>query len=452
MIAQELDYAPALATNPSYRYSKLVPQSGTQSVSLSTNQTTETLIEVPTKCVNLSRSVLQYQVYVPELASNTTSVHTSGLPSIDRLSCYTRSGVYICDINNVDKFYRVVAPRTTKFAKMNSADKMAIAATSALATSVGHYLHNSNALSSASKRVDNAGTALTNSDKSYSEQEYIQQGVAADGSGAGHIYYNVQMELGEMVHTVLNIDKDLYFGEIMVLRIQWAPSNRLGFVSLSAAPTLPTVAISTACTINNIALYLAVESNPDIISALVAKVNTSGIQLVVPYVHTYKNSASSSTYIATQQRLNRGHGSSLLRVYSSLFNGAESGATVFNNTNIASAKYTSFYTSMDSMRLQDSDVNVANNEDYLMIKDALEGSCIQNSGIFKYNACVEDDFTGFRTSDASATDSIQNGLSLEAERLYQVNLNAVSAASQNLYSFFICQKLLVIGGGSIQLM
>lgn len=451
MIASELSYAPSLITNPSYRYSKLVPQAGTQSVNLSTNQTTETLIEIPTKVHNLSRSVLQFQVQIPELAGHHTNIHSSGFPSIDRLSVYTRSGVYICDINSVDKFYKVVAPRTSKFVKMMSADKMAIGASSALATSVGHYLHTSNALASASYRLDNTGANLIASDKSYVEQQYIQQGAAA-GAGAGDVFYNVQMELGEMIHTVLNIDKDIYFGEIMVLRIQWAPSNRLGFVSTTGAPTVNVAAISTACLINNIALYLAVETNPDIISSLVAKVNSSGLQLIVPYVHTYKNSNSNSTFIATQQRLNRGHGSSLLRVYSSLFNGSESGSTAFNNSNVASAKCTSFYTSMDSMRLQDSDVSVANNEDYLMMKDALEGSCIENSSIFKYNWVVQDDFTGFKTSDASLTDSTQNGLSLEAERLYQVNLNSVSAANQNLYSFYITQKMLVIAGGAVQLM
>jgi hypothetical protein len=215
-------------------------------------------------------------------------------------------------------------------------------------------------------------------------------------------------------------------------------------------PTLPGVALDTGVVINNLRLDLAVEINNAIVAGMVEKVQSSGLSLVVPYVTTYKNSFASGTQSAISQKLNSGNGRTLLRVLTSAFTQNETGSSSQDNSNVASAKVIDFYSQLDSSRLQEPVINVLTNQDYLYKRKEIEDSSIQSSGQYKYSWNWCDSFDGFKSVQIPEVGSIENGLSLAEERLYQLNVTT-NALALNFYSFYTTQKVLSIMGRNIEI-
>ena len=454
LVSQVLDYSPKAITTPSYSMNRIYQTTGATSVVLSTS-TTESNFEIPpNKVINLSRSVLSYSV---DVTATTGGVYTNlfmNVPNISGVQLTTRSGTYLCDIRNADKFMRVVLPRVNKLTDLLSNDSGDTAATSGADLSVNKFCQASDTLAAAaigdnhaksSARVVAGGLLTGIPSKSYTEQCYLKQSVIN-----GAIGYNVEIDLGSFVHSILAEDKDLFFdNEVLNLRILWTPYTALGYSSAidGSSPT----ALSAGASISNLNLYVAVEQNEEIANSLISKVKSSGLQLVVPYVHTVKQTVGVSTSNTFSQKLNRSHGSSLLRAYFSVFHATESSSTQYDISNVGSAKIFDWYSMLNSNRMEQFTANCALNQDYLTQKEMLEHSCIQNSNIQKYNQCIIKDWTGMKCVEYKKTDSVQNGLSLQDEQQLAFVLTTPSIASVQ-YAFFVCQKVLQIGGGQISMM
>jgi hypothetical protein len=113
--------------------------------------------------------------------------------------------------------------------------------------------------------------------------------------------------------------------------------------------------------------------------------------MIVPYVHAFKNSTAASTSSNIHQRVNIGHGRSLLRVYHIVNRNDESGRTAYDINNTYEEKIVNFYTALDNERLQEITVDPSKNEDYMFLQESLKGSTIQNSRMYKYNRVWIDD-------------------------------------------------------------
>ena len=83
-------------------------------------------------------------------------------------------------------------------------------------------------------------------------------------------------------HTLLHIDKDLYFGESLTMKLVFAPyyswvfEQDAAFCNIGALGVVPMV--------SHFQLLLSIESNPVIVKALREKVTSSqGFTMIVPY-------------------------------------------------------------------------------------------------------------------------------------------------------------------------
>lgn len=99
----QLIYKPVVQYQPSYRLSKLLPLSGSQTVNiLSGGSTSECIFEIPTKPFNLSECILSYKrVFAGQGVGNYAWTFTDTIPELQSVQLYTRSGKYLADLQQL---------------------------------------------------------------------------------------------------------------------------------------------------------------------------------------------------------------------------------------------------------------------------------------------------------------------------------------------------------------
>ena len=338
-------------------------------------------------------------------------------------------------------------------------------------------------------------------------------------AAAGALAISYQLPLGSIKDTLLEINKSLYFGDNLILSLSFNPATKFswlttggvegGQASIAAGliggvlgtanpgtqmvqwtPTTGTSPQTVQPALSNLALYIAVETDPIITSQLINKVNTEGFSITVPYVYCTKTLISitaaaagtiGSGSFAMQQRITRGYGQRLLRCYTAVFGtetlvAANTNHCVYSGTfndtvadgttavvGVATTAFTTnlhddmplgaYNTSLDGIRLQDFTLSASDSTHWLVNEPYLRGSCILNAEQYK-NQCMHiDSWTGNPVCEED--DTIDNGISLDADKTYGVSYNTLynfgAIANKNHYLFFVVQRSLVIKGNQIML-
>lgn len=559
----EIDYRPKTFENGSYRYTRILPVQGPRVIDLSATAVGTTTIELPAKVFNLSKSQLRFNMTLnaqgPEAANvgPGLAIHADTIPCIDRLSLFTRSGIYICDITNFNTFMKVtnkwtqsveelcsndvgepldygttanpyVTTRTNGFQACRSAafnlpqqqkikrlglsaslpadlptlnaamkagtlttpgvfvdaiDADHAASTQSLASAIGAFGSQINQLFNGNyfpPVINGCGTIPE------TEQRYVFTVGRASGMSADSATHLTSLQylikLGQIPHSIFAVNKDLYFGETLVLQINWATTPRIAYkypaytYAAGATGDNTHAAYMRESHPNNVSvddgnlvtdntafnkiydcqLYLAVETNRLLIETIVRQMSTNGLRVLCPYMIAQKYTSTASETQNVQQRLNRAWGRSLLRVYHSVFNESERNHLAYDNNNLDGAKVKELYTTLDNDRLQESNLvayktgSTSANEDYQALAELIKGTSYQSPTHFQMNWSWVDDWTGRSPVHHRVYDIAETGLSLSTERLWQIYLSMTSAA-YNHYSFFITQKLLTITPSQIMI-
>ena len=346
-----------------------------------------------------------------------------------------------------------------------------------------------------------------------------------DATAAG-LAVSYQIPLKAVKDTILEVNKSLYFGDNLILSLSFNPTSKFSWLSTSGIdggqaqtqvvtgltqiainPSVggagvgvtpvqwtpnagSAVAVNTAA-LTNLALYIAVETDPIVTSQLINKVNGAGFVMTIPYVYCTKSPVNVSAILGTaapstssfsmQQRITRGYGHRLLRCYSAIF-GAEGitagnmsimdnshafpntiadGATVmgvgsvtgFTTNQHSDLCLGGYNTTLDGIRLQDFTVSASDSTHWLINEPYLRGSCILTLDQYKNQCCHVDSWTGKPVCEED--DTIDNGLSLDADKTYGVSYqtlyNTSSSTQLNHYLFFVVQRVLAIKGNIIGL-
>lgn len=561
---QEIDYRPKTYEHGTYRFNRLLPVQGPLNVSLSATNVTTTTIELPAKVFNLAKSVLRFTMQSPWQGNSPVGqwFHADTIACIDRLSLFTRSGVYICDLTNFNTYMKVTnkwtqskeeliandigepsayadppAPNATctngfqicnsaaanlpqglvrrKFVQnkvpttttttiqgVSTSDVVPALPYAAAPGTAGASLIYRQQIESALNSVQQYNNFATTGNQmpqalnatgtiDRTEQRYLFSVGRAETqcttTGYGTML-NYLIKFGQIPHSIFSVDKDLYFGETLILQINWAPINRIGFRGEAVEITAPTdtvpstvieyhpatryfgstegvgaVVAATATTplqavggainfqLNNVTCYLAVETNRLLIETIVRQMATSGLRMLVPYVTCNKYTSTAGITQNVQQRLNRAWGRTLLRVYHSAFNSVETEVHAYNNYNVGGANTVkTFYTTLDNDRLQEVSLDCATLDDYLFLQEMLKGTSFQSATHFQSNWSWIDDWTGRSPSEYKRMDIGECGLTLAQERLWQIYMTTQSVAL-NHYSFFVTQKMLTITPSQIMI-
>ena len=462
--APQVEYVKKILLNPSYRISKLIPLTG-QGLSLGISSTTNAQFELQTNVMNLSRSRLTFDVYVPwSVAGAYNWIQADPLALFDRIQLYTRGGVSLLDLNGVNNYSSLVTPYKTKLQDMlqRSLGGMPSGAT-AVSTTINTVVATDSQLVPIQgiQACNIAGLSNyrpdgTTASDNFVEQRHLFQSVIQGVVPAapavigvtGQMTLSYQINLSNLIHSICEIDQDLYFGENLILSLTFAPCQK--FTWSAAAQNLPAggaLPPTYASTVTNLSLYLSVETNQEVANALVAKAHSpEGFSINVPFVYSQKYASTVGASSSIFQRFNRGHGSRILRFYYGLFNTAETLNTTLDHSNVNNGKITSYYSTLNNMRCQEFSVECGASLDWLVNNHDIDRSSILSINQFKYQFCHMENYAGQRPCESN--DTIITGLDLSQEKTYGVTVTTTNTAF-NHWLFTVIQRELRIGGGQI---
>ena len=479
LVSNQLDYSKKILSYARYKMSKKNPQ-GNPSVHLSATGGEETVIQVPTEAINFSRSRLRMRVKLPE--SNTANryvfAYTNTLPMIRSIQFYGDNFYNLVDIQNADVYLNVVRPVDTKIDDYLTFDHVSASATSAdiETTNMGLCKNGvnedsiTNPLVAAGVQVP-ANFVVVNRHKRpnnsecnprLTDMEYFIAGAEQDGAGAGNIWYDVDVPLSCFKNTLFSLDKDIYFPQIMNIRIIWNQYTKLAWIGSSltnpttnAAAYNPSLAANFIPTISNISIYFAIEQNPMIKQQLISQVKDSGLNVMIPYVHSLKKPVDGTSQTVSYT-FRPSHGFMLKKIYHTLFPNAETLNNAFNHINTnAAQKVLQYYTLLNgSVRLQDNNIVTAHSDDYSIHHEKIKGSVIQNINMYKFNWLHVDSFGPDKPLCEDEDDYNQGvitGLPLDQETIWDINCLETTNATHNHYTFAVTLRNLNINAVSYSL-
>jgi hypothetical protein len=335
--SDELVYSKSVSAHGNYKYLRIVPIGSTQNPALSLTSTVQTQFELPNNVMNLSLSKLVFDLAIPT-AINTkfNNVYANALSLIDRITLTSRSGVILADIPNTHIFGSMVSSVNTKLSDLmvrNSPGYALYAGATTDFTAAQNATSQSGAIAKSSVSPINdivrcngavnyqVGESTTNAThltatpySAYNEPLVIFTGPAISQCGA----LSYQLNFSAFKDTLMELNKNIYFGDNIVLTINWNSFTKCGFTTTAivAANAVTGFAAFSGIvpSINNLYLYTAFETDPTIISQLVSSVNNGEFSIITPFVYCQKYNVSVSTSSSVQQRFNSSYGSTLLRV------------------------------------------------------------------------------------------------------------------------------------------
>lgn len=477
-VDDSLDYSPKEISSGSYVLRNVNPET-TQPV-IALNSTTNTEFLLPNTVFNLYNSFLNFNILINDGANtgadNRLVAHSGFLAPIDGISLSTNAGIKLVELNNVPEYTKLVWRAETDLQQFlthpphsygeatvaavteagqlfgrNRTINAAIAADLAAATMAASSGHNS----------ANDGTAFAVQDDAYNTvQTWVASILETAGNGAGSVGVRVQLPLKMLYGSLFAMNKDLFFNEQLRLTIRWNQGAKFGasFDDQGAA-NFATATASTdlldAPTVSSVLLRLAVETSEPIISSIKQRVMLGeGLNLNMPFTYAYKfvSSAQANDSNTVIRKLNRGHGSKLLRVFAGIYSAANIGTRYCNLYNVAAQKWSNYRCFIDSKPIQDEVLAVTDYTAWQYHANKLRGSVVKSVKDWNQNPVIIEDFSGVALSkDYPLNDHMSSGLDLVNEREFALQYTNV-IASLPCYIFCVCLKQLSITNQGISVM
>lgn len=431
VVSGTLDYKKLDYSHSTIAYQRILPtQSGP--VVIAPTSETEMFFDIPARVFNLSKSMLVGSASVAASgAGNMNWMFEDSISLIKTVELYADNGTYMMQLPNAQNYTHIVRKVETSFQEFESQDQL-------------NRLYKSNIISGA----NNAGCRPSGgaADVSYLENTYVRSAAANTA-----LVSSFQIPLNAYKNTIGSLDKDLYFGEIIHLRIVFGQGVKITYLGTSATNPTTGAAIPTSnVTVSGLTLYLACEQNLDICSGLIAKVKAGGFNILCPYVYPFKQ-----TLIGANSNVNyimkRKHGHHLQKVYHSVYNAVENINLAYDHDNTNGAKTVSYYTTIDGNRLTSFDISCLSTDltDYMINRRLLRGSAIQSSNVYQYNWFHCDDFTELPgpvdRQNPMPAENLVAGLSLEVDKKWEFMPTMANAGiNYNHYTYFIVQRTLNI--------
>lgn len=488
-ISRELDYQKRELTHPYYKYIRKNPQSQqTQTVNASGGQ--ELLIQTTgSDTINFSKSKLCWSVLVPrEAVDSYVNIHAAGIPYFRQVSLYGDATNYIIDVSDNDVYSRVVSMTDLKLTDMLSNDLVVTSEQRAagIGTSagvladykqtIGNGLRRNNTLPADAVAQDSRpclaedGTTAGQATMAYTEPLYAIRGnVSTDAVAApntvgarGDCYVDYAIPLSMICkNSFFSLDKDFYFPRVMNLRFTFNRKSKISWLTTGGANTsyvLGAADLTHDIAISNFHMKFAIEQDIGIQASLKEKVmSPGGMNVIFPYVHCYKRNAGVASTQSINYIFTRYHGSNLFKIYHTLTSNTETLNNAYNMNNIAEAKLLQYYTALNGKRIQDSNIDIVQQEDWTYMKDKLLGSVSgQSVDLYRYNWVNVDKF-GDGDHPLCEDDKVYNsqlltGVDLSTDQTFDFNGVNMVAAAYNHYTFAIALRMLNINANGFAIM
>jgi len=497
--SSEIDYSIKNVSHSTYEYSQIFKQDGINNISLNQSGGNDTLFQIPICAFNLAQSYLNFSMYVNYGATVALNqyvnwVYVDGLTPLRQLQIYDDGGQYYSNLYDVNIFTNMLMRYTTSAEELLTNDRIVQYPTATYVYNVrngfsqgvleglnpsGQDRGSTTRPSGASPVLGMGAGATVNTSYTAHEPMYLTALTGADNSTFNVPILQWRINLRKIPHSIFNIDKTLYFGKILYIRLVWAPTNKITYFNIGTTAaaqailnnpgnvpnSLPT-ANTTGVTISNLYLYLAKERNILVENELKNKVNSpSGFKIYVPWVQQFKQSQEASTQSITL-RLTNALGRRLIKIYWAPYVNSNSPELAYDHnvmptdapgTTIANAqssyqKIQSFYTMVNNVRTSQYDYSFNNgsytsggnknyNDAFDAIKEKLKGSSIFSRNEFGYNFIWCEDFTAEKSFIQQLTydeSTMLDGLDLsEGEIKYDLFVNQGGTATPIYYYVYV---------------
>lgn len=380
-ISPELNYSPVVNNHSTVIFRKVSPQ-GASSVTLSaTSSVGPTEIIIAPSVFNPSKSRLNFTLSIgAPTVSNYNWVNANALSTISRFVVYdSATNALLCDISNFSQYASLVTPSGTSFSDFATKSvTMNSVALPAATTTNGVYedIYKSNDLTNPIFSGVGAIGGLSNPTGPNSYFSRQQVGVGAITSA---VVVDYSIPLSSVKHSFLSLDRNCYVPSNLVAQIYFSATDSFSWQNASNTnPAAATVASVASATISNIALQLANEGNLAIVSQVINKVMTSGINIPIAYPTTTRQAVSGTTAPSYQLQLTKGYGQRILALLTAPFS---SGA--INTTNEHARGVVTYYnTFLNNVALKyPNGFDATKSEDYIYgNREYLKNSTIQTSG------------------------------------------------------------------------
>lgn len=437
--SNNINYKSVQQYSGKYRYLR-IPMNNVTGNTVTLEATGSKLIEfkLPVTVYNLGRSVFSYTDQLPLLLTKYTYAHDCTLEIAQSIQFGTSGGLNLMDLQYANNYINVARPIDTPVDIFMSND-----ITSGLYKATNRII---NPFPPAIIPDGNNIYGITEATIAPTEMEpqYVKSSVLAKG-----VTHTRNFPLSGVTGTIVGMDRDQYFPDNMYLRINTAPSGKVGFGGgVTVNDATGGVDLVTQPKLNNVYLYLAIEKDPVIIDNVMRKYNEGSLKYQIPYISSYRNAigAGSSTI---QLQLTNQLGKRLKRVLTANFNPIEKNSTAYDHSNWDGLKATNYQTYLDSQPLQDSisscrqpdtdDLNIAAQtglqgmDDWRENSIVCRGSAIQNSASYQINWFHCDRWAEKNMDSLVPDENIIEGLDLSTPKAWSIQQN-MATASVN-YSF-----------------
>lgn len=467
---------------PTYRLNKLLPQAGSQNVTITNAGGNETLIEVPIVDHNWARSHLSMVVTPVASGANAYNLFYGNVISpIRQLKLSTRGGLDLCLLNYANNYTNITMAPETKLSEFltyqsstfNNTEGGSFGAvvnggnvpTNFFGPSSGAYFYRYDG-------VADGKDSNSIADNIYNEPHYfITSDVTTDTKNQPSPVLKCKIPFALFKETIFSLDKDIYANEVLVLTITWEQSQKIITITTQAddgsnnkTPAVAPSAYTADIKVSELALFLATNRDESVKNSLMQKVyEPSGLTMLVPFVKSWKTGLGPSSTQSLSQRLSKGDGIVLRKFYSAVYNNTESKNTAYDhdcrtsvlvNASMAlGKKVQTFYDQLNDQRLTDYDYNVSKYDDWFALREKLRGSAIQTADMFYYNWFWLQDFSGMDKGDTKVdSQNLLSGVSLEKEQKYDLYYTALNTTANETsnggtyqhYQFAITTKLLTV--------
>ena len=423
-----------------YHYSRIATNDGAvgNKITLDSATSQEINWELPSKPYNLSKSYISYTTNVPAPAAKCSVVHADvALPWVQSIQFGTMGGLNLVDLQNSHLYSKVARKIDTPIDEFEASDIFS-GLTKADLTSANYVPQGYTSLAGNSLGVPVGAPAIVA--PSANEPLYCR---SSEPATAMQMQYNVP--LSAFTNTLFSMPQDMYFGtDNMYLRLNTAPSSKFGYVATDDQdPITGAAVLETQPTISNIFLYLAVETNNDIVEAIKAKYNSGELKYTIPFTYSFRHATTGAGSQSVSCNLTAQYGRLLKRMLHVVLPANEVLNNAYNHSNFNGSKFDRYQTFLDSSPLQDAQLNClqATNatpglvlDDWRENKMVCSGTAIQGPASYQLNWFHCDSFAG-KSTDPNVSDSqIYEGLDLSIPKKWVIEMQTINA-NFNHYSF-----------------
>ena len=423
-----------------YRYSRISTKDGAlgNRITLDPSASQEVNWQLPSKVYNLSKSFISYTSNMTAPAAKCSVAFTDvALPWVQSIQFGTMGGLNIVDLQNSHIYSKVARKIDTPIDEFEASDIFS-GLTKADLTSANYVPQGYTSLAGNSLGVPVGAPALVA--PSANEPLYSRSSAPAT---AMQMQYNVP--LSAFTNTLFSMPQDMYFGtDSMYLRINTAPSSKLGYVATAANnPIVGAAPLETQPTISNLFLYLAVETDEAVVNTIKNKYNSGDLKYVIPFTYSFRQSTIGGGSQSLFCNLTHQYGRLMKRILHVVLPANELLNSAYDHSNFNGSKFSRYQTFLDSIPLQDSVINclqATNATPDLVLDDWREnkvlctGSAIQGPACYQLNWFHCDSFSGKSTDPSVPESQVYEGLDLSIPKQWIIEMQ-MSNGNFNHYSF-----------------